>query len=66
MSFLPKQNGGAIRMPSEYYGVDSGRYTADANVGRSPSCYGYVGQSGGKRPNYKLFLPDNIEDRTNG
>ena len=42
MSFLPKQNGGAIRMPSEYYGVDSGRYQADANLGRTPNSYGYM------------------------
>lgn len=42
-----KIKGGAIRMPSEYFGIDSGRYTADPNVGRSPSCYGYVNQAGG-------------------
>lgn len=42
-----KLKGGAIRMPSEYFGIDSGRYMADANVGRSPSSYGYVNQAGG-------------------
>ena len=43
MSFLNnKQNGGAIRMPSEYFGVNSGRYQADANVGRSQGSYGYM------------------------
>ena len=42
MGFLPKQNGGAVRMPSEYYGVDSGRYQADANLGRTPNSYGYM------------------------
>jgi hypothetical protein len=43
MSFLPaKQNGGAIRMPSEYFGVNSGRYQVDANAGRSPESYGYM------------------------
>jgi len=35
-------HGGAIRLPSEYFGGDSGRYAADANVGRCPNSYGYT------------------------
>ena len=34
--------GGAIRMPSEYFGGVSGRYGVDANAGRCPSAYGYT------------------------
>ena len=36
------KRGGAIRLPSEYFGGDSGRYVADANVGRCPNAYGYT------------------------
>ena len=50
MSFLPQQKGGAIRMPSEYFGVNSGRYQVDANVGRSPGSYGYMKGGCGGRP----------------
>ena len=35
-----RQRGGAIRMPSEYFGVDSGRYTDNANAGLCPNAYG--------------------------
>ena len=34
--------GGAIRMPSEYFGGDSGRYSVDPNAGRCASSYGYT------------------------
>ena len=36
------KKGGAIRMPSEFFGVDSGRYGADPNLGRTPHAYGYT------------------------
>ena len=42
MSFVNPKQGGAIRMPSEYFGVNSGRYQMDANMGRSPNSYGYM------------------------
>jgi len=35
------KKGGAIRMPSEFFGVDSGRYGGDPNLGRTPHAYGY-------------------------
>ena len=42
MSFVNSKQGGSIRMPSEYFGVNSGRYQMDANMGRSPNSYGYM------------------------
>ena len=36
------RKGGAIRLPSEYFGVESGRYGSDMNVGRTPHAYGYT------------------------
>ena len=36
------RRGGAIRLPSEYFGIDSGRYGADMNAGRTPHAYGYT------------------------
>ena len=35
-----RQRAGAIRMPSEYYGGDSGRYTSDPNAGLCANAYG--------------------------
>ena len=29
-------------MPSEFFGVDSGRYGADPDLGRTPHAYGYT------------------------
>merc|ERR1712070_1236886 len=37
-----RKRGGAIRLPSEYFGVNSGRYAPDANAGRMPNAYGYT------------------------
>ena len=43
-----RSRGGALSFPSEYFGVSSGKYVADANAGRCPNAYGYtVAQSMG-------------------
>ena len=35
-----RQRAGAVRMPSEYFGVDSGRYTTDTLAGQCNHAYG--------------------------
>ena len=35
-----RQRAGAVRMPSEYFGVDSGKYTTDALAGQCDHAYG--------------------------
>ena len=37
---LRNQRAGAIRMPAEYFGGDSGRYTPDPNAGLCANAYG--------------------------
>jgi hypothetical protein len=35
-----RQRAGAVRMPSEYFGVDSGKYTTDALAGQCDHAFG--------------------------